>query len=519
MDDDTGRENLTLSFTTPSQVVGKKTYAKPFQFDDHRDEITYLYARDGLALTLKETMLVMEKRYNFFATPRMYKVQLASWGLHKNTSKKACNTESQQVQVGTRTPPKHRAAGGKVPLSEDWVRELLRRVSLERAARGRTAPPVASLQLPDILRVPEHYMHYLRELVELCWEKRVVPAGRWPSNEPMNDWFGLVILACRLLEYGRVRQGFRVVNLCFDRFADIILRGYHPAAWAYGYIAGWLLGFQSLELGRSYARYARRLDAISDHPKPKRSAAVLCPLTPTFEPGGKGGGGEGGAGFSEISLLCGRPLCEIHLAELMRQKRRGTPGECEIVPTKDIPHFGDIRDAYLGIGVLRKKILRTRSTSPHDPAPEDDDNDDDLSRAIRDRDCRAWVCARSGQYDEAWGVLGGVSEAELARAYPDHPEYVISYYDSHALLARSDERQSVSQVVEAATVLIDLLKGRYGLADHRTIDAYADLEAYLRGRGCDDQAEEVRQDINIALDAVEEKMNAAHRSSGQGGFP
>ncbi|KAK8070717.1 hypothetical protein PG997_010920 [Apiospora hydei] len=487
MDSATGREDLSLSATTPSQGLSKRAYAKPFQFNDHRDVITYLYARDGLALTLKETMLVMEKRYNFFATPRMYKAQLASWGLHKNTSKK--DVGSQQMQVGTRTPPRHRTADGKVPLSEDWVRDLLRRVSLERAARGRTAPPVASLQLPDILRVPEHYMRYLRELVELCWEKRVVPAGRWPSNESMNEWFGLVILACRLLEYGRVRQGFWVVNLCFDRFADIILRGYHPAAWAYGYIAGFLLGFQSIELGHSYARYVQRLDAISDHPKPKGSAA-LCPLTPTFESDGKG------ASFSDISLLCGRPLCEVHLAELVRQKR-GTPGENRGAAQED---------------------TTDEEPSPHGAATEDDD-DDALGREIRDRDCRAWVCVRSGRYDEAKSVLDGVSEGELARAYPEHPEYVISFYDSRALLARSDARQSSAQVVVVATALIGLLKGHYGLADHRTIDAYADLEAYLRGKGCEHQAEEVRQDINIALDAVEEKMNAAHRSSRRGERP
>ncbi|KAK7946384.1 uncharacterized protein PG986_010705 [Apiospora aurea] len=388
MDSDAEKGGLSLSATTPSKAVGKRTYAKPFQFDDHRDTISYLYARDGLALTLKETMLVMEKRYNFFAT--------------------------------------HRAADGKVPLSEDWVRDLLRRVSLERTARGRTAPPLASLQLPDILRVPEHYMRYL-------------------------------ILACRLLEYGRVRQDFQVVNLCFDRFADIILRRYHPAAWAYGYIAGFLLGFQSMELGRSYARYVQRLDAISDHPQPKGPAA-LCLLTPTFEPGGKG------ASFSDISLLCGRPLCEVHLAEL-------------------------------------------------------DDDDDALGQEIRDRGCRAWVCIPSGSYDEAESVLDGVSEAELALGYSDHPEYVISYYDSRALSALSGERQTSAQVVEAATALIDLLKGRYGLADHRTIDAYADLEAYLHGKGCEDQAEEVRQDIYLALDAVEEKMNAAHRSSRRGYYP
>lgn len=52
----------------PSQAVGEKVYAKPFHFHAYRDTITYLYARDGLALTLKETMQVMEKRYNFFAT-------------------------------------------------------------------------------------------------------------------------------------------------------------------------------------------------------------------------------------------------------------------------------------------------------------------------------------------------------------------------------------------------------------------------------------------------------------------
>ncbi|KAK8073990.1 hypothetical protein PG994_004889 [Apiospora phragmitis] len=112
------------------------------------------------------------------------------------------------------------------------------------------------------------------------------------------------------------------------------------------------------------------------------------------------------------------------------------------------------------------------------------------------------------RYEEGWRLLDGVAEADLARSYPEHPDDAISFYDTRALLARSDERQSPAQVVEAATALIDLLKTRYGLADHRTIDAQADadLEACLRKMGCDDQTEEVRQGIYIALDAVGEKL-------------
>ncbi|KAK7972643.1 hypothetical protein PG988_006777 [Apiospora saccharicola] len=347
MNDHFEREGLPEPTTPVSQVVGEKVWAKPFHFDAYRDTITYLYARDGLALTLKETMQVMEKRYSFFATPRKYKAHLASWGLQKNsklhnshtpcldadttlifgqsgTREGANTTASQQVQLGARAPPLHRAADrrvGKDAVGEDWVRGLMRHISLERAARGRRAPPIVPLQLPDILRVPERYMHYIREMVQLCWEIKVIPQGSPGSNQPMNEWFGLVTLACRLLEYGRVRQGFRVVNQCFDQFADVVLRDFHPAAWIYGFVAGFLLGFQSPDLGRSYARYAQRLLTVSGHPRPK--GLEFCPVTPTFEHKG-GAGGEAG-GLSDISLLCGRQLCEFHMAEMGR-RRTGAPG-------------------------------------------------------------------------------------------------------------------------------------------------------------------------------------------------
>ncbi|KAK8102353.1 hypothetical protein PG984_015499 [Apiospora sp. TS-2023a] len=506
MDNHIEREDLPGPTTALSQAVGERVYAKPFHFDAYRDTITYLYARDGLALTLKETMQVMEKRYNFYATPRKYKAHLASWGLQKNRTREgAYSTTSQQVQVGTRAPPLHRAADrrvGKDAVGEDWVRELMRHISLERAARGRRAPPMVPLQLPDILRVPERYMHYIREMVQLCWEIKVNPHGSPGSNQPMNEWFGLVTLACRLLEYGRVRQGFRVINQCFDGFADVVLRDLHPAAWVYGYVAGFLLGFQSPDLGRSYARFAQKLLTVSGYPRPK--VFEFCPVTPTFE--SKGGAGGAAGGLSEVSLLCGRQLCEFHMAEMGR-RRTGAPGECEFVLTDGIQHYGDIRDIHLGIGMLQKNIMWTSRKGQVVP------EESTFSRELRDRDGRAWLCVRSGRYDEAWSLLDdGVTATDLALARAENPDDVISYYHTRALLAQSDERQPPAQVVAAGTALIELLKAEYGLVDYRTIDAQADLEVCLRKRGLNDLADEVRRDINRALDAVE-RMDATHSSS------
>lgn len=335
-------------------------------------------------------------------------------------------------------------------------------------------------------------------MVQLCWEIKVSPEGRPGSNQPMNEWFGQVGLACRLLEYGRVREGFRVVNRCFDQFADVVLRESHPAAWVYGYVAGFLLGFQSPDLGRSYARYAQRLLTVSDHPRPK--GFEFCPVAPTFESKGRVSGGEG-AGLSDVSLLCGRQLCEFHTAEMGR-RRTGKAGECEIVLTDDIRHFGDIRDIHLGIGMLQKNILWTSRQLQVVPESA-------LDREIRSRDGRAWVCVGSGRYDEACCLLDdGVAAESLARACAENPHDVITYYDTRALLARSDERCSPGRVVEAGTALIELLRAQYGLADHRTIDAQADLEACLWKRGCDDLADEIMRDINVALDAVEGRMDA-----------
>ncbi|KAK7973734.1 elongation factor Tu GTP binding domain-containing protein [Apiospora arundinis] len=494
--------------TSLQAIAVDKENAKPYHFDVHRDTITYLYARDGLNLTLKETMQVMEKRYAFVATARIYKTHLAKWKLNKNAKKEWLkDTRPKQMQAGARPPLRHR--DGKETLNKEWVHELLRHVSLERAARGRPPPLVASLQLPAILRVPEHHMHYIRQMLQLSWEVKVVPTGRVPSNKPINEWFGRMVLACRLLEYGRVCSAFRLLNACFDQFADVVLKGLHPGAWVHGYIAGFLLGLQSPELGRSYARYTQRLNAISNHPKPllvegcgSYDNAFCSPVAPRFAD--EKAKGQGASGFSDLSLLSGRPLCEFYGSEML--SRLGPLGGVvtDTFSTHAIPRFGDVRDLHVVVGAIRKLVLRpARPLAPHDA----------LGRDVRDRDFWAWIGCRSERYDEAAGLLDGIPEEELVRAYADNPEGVISYYDTRALLAQSDERQSVVQVVETATRLIDLLKARYGLADHRTIDAQADLEACLRKRGEKDQAKEVRRDINKALDAVEEKLNAMHLSS------
>lgn len=64
------------------------------------------------------------------------------------------------------------------------------------------------------------------DMLQLCWEVKIVTSRRILSNKPINnEWFRQIIIVCRLLEYGHVRPAFRVPNTC-----DVMLKGLHLRA-------------------------------------------------------------------------------------------------------------------------------------------------------------------------------------------------------------------------------------------------------------------------------------------------
>ncbi|KAK5662217.1 hypothetical protein OQA88_8122 [Cercophora sp. LCS_1] len=70
--------------STPASLAQPKQskYAGPADWEKHRDVITRLYLHEDK--TLKQVKKLMEDRYGFFATDRMFKVRIKRWGLEKN---------------------------------------------------------------------------------------------------------------------------------------------------------------------------------------------------------------------------------------------------------------------------------------------------------------------------------------------------------------------------------------------------------------------------------------------------
>ncbi|KAK1640730.1 Clr5 domain-containing protein, partial [Colletotrichum phormii] len=62
-------------------VTRKKTYATEEVWDCHRSIIAKLYQDEKMSL--KQVKQIMERDYSLYATERMFKTRLRSWGLEK----------------------------------------------------------------------------------------------------------------------------------------------------------------------------------------------------------------------------------------------------------------------------------------------------------------------------------------------------------------------------------------------------------------------------------------------------
>ncbi|KAI1275546.1 hypothetical protein F5Y07DRAFT_172194 [Xylaria sp. FL0933] len=259
---------------------------------NHRPLITALYRDQNK--TLKETMRVMEEKYNFFATVRMYKARFQQWEIEKKikaedaveifrqqTARSNAGKASVFYIRGRKINPdrlqRYRYRAAAMVLEQIIGAERGRNISRAGGTSTsshivcRTPSPSPSpegsptiapqLEDPTDLRVPRECIHILRDYIAGS-----VESGAWQttSTAPVPDaftWAHYLATSQGLIAHNRTQEGFQLLNICFEQYKSH-LRNPDPFFWLATYKAALLLGSQNPQLGRNFVSYASKLTSI-----------------------------------------------------------------------------------------------------------------------------------------------------------------------------------------------------------------------------------------------------------------
>ncbi|KAI1132876.1 hypothetical protein F5Y10DRAFT_171334 [Nemania abortiva] len=264
---------------------------------NHRPLITALYRDQNK--TLKETMTVMEEKHEFFATVRMYKARFQQWGIEKKikaedaveifrqqTARAKAGKSSVVYIRGRKINPerlqryRYRAAAivseqilmveKELTSSPSAVSPPSSHIVCRTPSPSPEDPPTLSPQLddPTDFKVPHECMHILGNYVAGS-----VAAGVWrqASTAPVPDaftWAHYLAMSQGLIAHDRTREGFALLNLCFEQYKSHLLNP-DPFFWLATYKATLLLAHRDTALGEMFIEYASNLTSLmlpSTHP-------------------------------------------------------------------------------------------------------------------------------------------------------------------------------------------------------------------------------------------------------------
>ncbi|KAI3333968.1 hypothetical protein F4824DRAFT_502667 [Ustulina deusta] len=274
-------------------------WAKANDWARHRSLITALYRDQNK--TLKETMRIMEEKYNFLATVRMYKARFQQWEIEKKIkAEDAVEIFRQQTARSNAGKPSVVYIRGRKITPDRLQRYRYRAAAmvLEKIlvvekglsnSRSETTPtsshivcrtpspspspddsPTLSPQLedPTDFKVPDECMRILRGYIAGS-----VESGAWrvANTGPVPDaftWAHYLATSQGLIAHNRTREGFALLNICLDQYKSH-LRNPDPFFWLATYKAALLLGSRNPKLGQIFIKYASGLTSIvlpSSHP-------------------------------------------------------------------------------------------------------------------------------------------------------------------------------------------------------------------------------------------------------------
>ncbi|KAI0126334.1 Clr5 domain-containing protein [Xylariales sp. AK1849] len=237
--------NDTSTRTSVMLHNGVNTWATGEDWVARRSIITRLYIDEKR--TLKNVMHIMSDEYRFFGTEKMYKAWLRRWGLKKNlTARDIPEILAEKARIAGMGKVSTVVIQGRKVKSRTvnlYLQRARKHVSMSQARLHhniqQTRPVVTEnpprtpllhprwLMSPDETKIPEELIQISHQLVEGCCD-----GGTWLAYRESGvvmyssrsaRWSAAIDCACTLIDRGRYRQAFRVLDGCFEKFEDLLL--------------------------------------------------------------------------------------------------------------------------------------------------------------------------------------------------------------------------------------------------------------------------------------------------------
>ncbi|KAI4593165.1 hypothetical protein KJ359_010089 [Pestalotiopsis sp. 9143b] len=478
---------------------GGGTWATPHDWATHRATITALY--EGQNMTLKRIMQTMEADHKFFATERMYKSRLKQWGLRKNYRYEEVNEIIRQQNTrpsGARSAgrPVVAAVGSRVrkgyyrrvrpyrkqpdntpePIIVRYG-EKVRRPSAVGLLQRLTPPPQGvSCRVPsspgepeisflfpltppaDIL-YPEECSFHIQRYCAGAFENGIwaLEAPGWlNSNRSVVDWFNRMALARGALSGGHTQQGFKLLQLCFDEYKDMILTQ-DPRLMLYTTVALFLLvGYP--EVVSMLMKYITRLSKILQGP--------FHPLHQIM------------AALDQMGLDKMQDNARLIFDAQISEFERYLPPENEVLQSMAV---FSIRNLAV-TGLIDTDVAQAKLQA----LPRNADNGR-ISMAT------AQVLMMGGRYKDARYTV-----EELLASGTDRSRTIAGAFDTLFLICRYEGEERL--IRDASNRRINFCLKTFGADNDWTVDACSDYETYLREIGDKEGADRVFSDFGVRME-------------------
>ncbi|ETS73273.1 hypothetical protein PFICI_14878 [Pestalotiopsis fici W106-1] len=486
---------------------GGGTWATPHDWATHRTTITALY--EGQNMTLKKIMQTMEADHKFFATERMYKSRLKQWGLRKNYRYEEVNEIIRQQQstrpataTGARSSGAPVAAAGSrirkgtgrrvrpyrkqpdntpAPIIVRYGQQRVRRPSAVSVLQRLTPPPTGigcrapsppgspeisilfPLTPPADLYYPEECSFHIQRYCAGAFEKGIwalETPGWMNTNRSVVDWFNRMALARGALSGGRTQQGFKLLQLCFDEYKDMILTQ-DPRLMLYTTVSLFLLvGYP--EVVSMLMKYITRLSKILQGP--------FHPLHQIM------------AALDQMGLEKMQDNARLIFDAQIAEFARYLPPENEVLQSMAVFSIRNLAvTGLIDTDVAQAKLLAL---------PRSADNGR-ISMAT------AQVLMMGGRYKEARQVV-----EELLASGTNRSRTLAGAFDTLFLICRYEgEEQTIR---DASNRRINFCLETFGTDNDWTVDACNDYETYLREIGDVEGASKVFSSFGVNMERLTE---------------
>ncbi|KAI0377700.1 Clr5 domain-containing protein [Hypomontagnella monticulosa] len=276
-------------WATADDWASQRNYITTLWYVKHRDENR----------TLKEIMQIMQEKYQFFATVRMYKARFQKWGIEKKikaeeaveifrqqTARAAAGKPTVAYIRGRRIDPdrlqryRYRAAplvSKKIMRAEKGAEDDESNATRVTQVVCRTPSPSPSpdttnsaisisprMEEPTELRVPHECMQILHNFINGAFDNGIWQMANEGERAEMNGaftWQHYVASSQGLIRHGRIKEGFSLLGMCFDQYKQQLQQP-DSMFWLATYKCAMVLASQNNKLGDAFIDYASKLTSL-----------------------------------------------------------------------------------------------------------------------------------------------------------------------------------------------------------------------------------------------------------------